>query len=310
MAPGRTMSRTCACRARRRAGWCRGGPASAVGGCSCTEDSGGQPSTGRTPDRSRRRSRPPGSRCASRSSAGPASAAVAGPGRSMTWPLPWTRCRRWSGRPPGLARSAMGRCSWPGIRPAGTWRCGPRPGTGFRPDSSWHAPGGQVRGVVALAAVSDMPACHALRLGQGAARALLGGGPGRHPDRYRLADPMQLLPVGCPVRLVHGSADDRVPCGMSRDYLARARAAGDDAVLDELPGAGHFDVIDPLSPWWPRVLGRVHRPRRALTPAWRLMACGLLRRGRSPCAASGSVPCGRRTSPAPRPRPGARVRGR
>jgi acetyl esterase/lipase len=122
------------------------------------------------------------------------------------------------------------------------------------PGSSWRAPGGQVRGVVALAAVSDMPACHALRLGQGAARALLGGGPRRHPDRYLLADPMQLLPAGCPVRLVHGSADDRVPCGMSRDYAARARAAGDDTALDELPGAGHFDVIDPLSPWWPRVL--------------------------------------------------------
>jgi acetyl esterase/lipase len=121
------------------------------------------------------------------------------------------------------------------------------------PEASWRTPPGQARGVVALAAVSDLAACHALGLGQGAARALLGGGPGRHPGRYRLADPMQLLPVGCRVRLVHGSADDRVPCGMSRDYLAQARAAGDDAALDELPGAGHFDVIDPLSPWWPRV---------------------------------------------------------
>jgi acetyl esterase/lipase len=121
------------------------------------------------------------------------------------------------------------------------------------PEAPWRAAPGPARGVVALAAVSDLAACDALGLGQGAARALLGGGPGRHPDRYRLADPMRLLPVGCPVRLVHGSADDRVPCGMSRDYLSRARAAGDDAALDELPGAGHFDVIDPLSPWWPRV---------------------------------------------------------
>ena len=117
------------------------------------------------------------------------------------------------------------------------------------PDASWYAPAGQVRGVVALAAVSDMVACDALRLGQGAAGALLGGGPGRYPDRYRLADPMRLLPVRCPVRLVHGSADDRVPCGMSRDYLAQARAAGDDVELDELPGSGHFEVIDPLSAW-------------------------------------------------------------
>ena len=114
--------------------------------------------------------------------------------------------QRWAGAPR------------PGIRPAGTWRCGQRPGTGFRRMRAGRRPSGQVRGVVALAAVSDMAACHALRLGQGAARALLGGGPRRHPDRYLLADPMQLLPVGCPVRLVHGSADDRVPCGMSRDY--------------------------------------------------------------------------------------------
>ena len=121
------------------------------------------------------------------------------------------------------------------------------------PGARWYTPAGQARGVVALAAVSDMVACHALRLGQDAAGALLGGGPGRQPDRYRLADPMRLLPVDCPVRLVHGSADDQVPCGMSRDYLAQARAAGDDTELDELRGSGHFEVIDPLSAWWPRV---------------------------------------------------------
>jgi acetyl esterase/lipase len=121
------------------------------------------------------------------------------------------------------------------------------------PDTGWRAPGPRFRGVVALAAVSDLSVCHALGLGRGAVDALLGGGPDRHPERYRAADPMLLLPVDCPVRLVHGSADDTVPCGMSRDYLGRARAAGDDVALDALPGAGHFDVIDPLSSWWPRV---------------------------------------------------------
>ena len=120
-------------------------------------------------------------------------------------------------------------------------------------DVSWHGPKPRVRGVVALAAVSDLAACHALGLGQGAAAALLGGSPRQRPERYRAADPIRLLPLGCPVRLVHGSADDRVPCAMSRDYLVHAQAAGDDATLDELPGAGHFEVIDPLSGWWPRV---------------------------------------------------------
>ena len=47
---------------------------------------------------------------------------------------------------------------------------------------------------------------------------------------------------------------------MSRDYLAKARAAGDDGELDELPGAGHFEVIDPLS-----VRGPGCKPR---SPRW------------------------------------------
>jgi acetyl esterase/lipase len=121
------------------------------------------------------------------------------------------------------------------------------------PDSKWRATEQRFRGVVALAAVTDMPACHQLRLGHGAAAALLGGGPDRQPERYRVADPVSLLPLACPARLVHGSADRQVPCAMSRDYVAQACAAGDDATLDELPGAGHFDVIDPLSAAWPRV---------------------------------------------------------
>src|SRR5262249_41897952 len=75
--------------------------------------------------------------------------------------------------------------------------------------SGWRAPRPRFGGVVALAAVSDLSACYALGLGQGAANALLGGGPHEHPERYRVTDPMLLLPLDCPVRLVHGSADDR-----------------------------------------------------------------------------------------------------
>jgi acetyl esterase/lipase len=123
------------------------------------------------------------------------------------------------------------------------------------PGSRWH-PSDHRRylGVVALAAVSDLAACHAERLGGGAAAGLIGGGPGRYPDRYALADPAPLIPLGVRVRLVHGTLDDRVPCAMSRAYAARATAAGDDAILDELAGCGHFELIDPLSAAWPTVL--------------------------------------------------------
>lgn len=120
-------------------------------------------------------------------------------------------------------------------------------------DSRWRT-ASRVRGVVALAAVSDLADCHRRALGEDAAAALIGGGPDVYPSRYLRADPAGLLPLGCPVRLVHGAADDRVPCDMSRDYASRARAAGDDTALAELPNAGHFDVIDPLSSAWREVL--------------------------------------------------------
>jgi pimeloyl-ACP methyl ester carboxylesterase len=122
-------------------------------------------------------------------------------------------------------------------------------------DTPWHAdlpPG--IAGVVALAPVSDLAACHRRRLGDGAAGDLLGGGPEQHPQRYAVADPLRLIPLGVPVRIVHGDADDRVPCEMSRSYAASAQAAGEDTRLTELPQCGHFEVIDPLSAAWPAVL--------------------------------------------------------
>jgi dipeptidyl aminopeptidase/acylaminoacyl peptidase len=136
--------------------------------------------------------------------------------------------------------------------------------------SPWRAEPASGCGVVALAAVSDLTECQRLRLGGGAADALIGGGPKRFPERYEAADPARLLPVGSRVLLVHGTADDRVPHEMSVGYAARARAAGDtevDCVL--LPGAGHFDVIDPLSAAWPAVLAAfrsVHPPVQREAP--------------------------------------------
>ncbi|MGE5286652.1 MAG: alpha/beta hydrolase family protein [Micromonosporaceae bacterium] len=111
-----------------------------------------------------------------------------------------------------------------------------------------------VRGVIALAAVSDLVACHDQGMGDGAAAALMGGPPELVPDRFAAADPAGLLPLGRPVWLIHGTDDMNVPVGMSRAFAARARAAGDDAELRELSGCDHFNLIDPLSDAWPQVL--------------------------------------------------------
>ncbi len=134
-------------------------------------------------------------------------------------------------------------------------------GVGVGPPAGVAAGAGVVAvagaGVVALAPVSDLAECYERDMGQGAAGALMGGGPAEVPDRYSAADPARLLPAGGGrvVRLVHGEVDDRVPCSMSVGYVARARALGDE--LTEcvvLPGTGHFEVIDPLSEAWPSVV--------------------------------------------------------
>jgi pimeloyl-ACP methyl ester carboxylesterase len=87
-------------------------------------------------------------------------------------------------------------------------------------------------------------------LGGGAVEGLLGP-----PDAARDAavSPAALGPLGVPQLLVHGDADDIVPLSQSRDYASR----DPDAELVELAGVDHFGVIEPASPAWAAVLGRL-----------------------------------------------------
>ena len=48
-----------------------------------------------------------------------------------------------------------------------------------------------------------------------------------------------------------------MPIEMSRRYAAAARSAGDRITLMPIERAGHFEVIDPLSVAWPKVLEAV-----------------------------------------------------
>lgn len=125
-----------------------------------------------------------------------------------------------------------------------------------------HDPKVAVRGAVSLAGVVDLEAAAALGLGGGAVPRLLGGLPAERPERYRVTSPPALLPLGIPQVLVHGTADDTVPPALSEDYGRAARAAGDDAVVIPVAGAGHLQMIDPGGQAWaaaaahlPRLLG-------------------------------------------------------
>jgi acetyl esterase/lipase len=86
-------------------------------------------------------------------------------------------------------------------------------------------------GVVALAPVSDPRRAWELGLGSGAAAEFFGGSPEEFPERYAIGRP------ACPTVLVHGDSDDVVPVELSRGF--------EGARLVEVPGADHFDVVDP-----------------------------------------------------------------
>jgi acetyl esterase/lipase len=116
------------------------------------------------------------------------------------------------------------------------------------------APGGQpvvrVRGVVAQAGVLDLVQGAAAGLGGGAVVRFLGGTPSEVPERYAVASPYELVPIGVPSTLVHGIKDKVVPIDQSDRYAAAAIAAGDTVDEQRLKGVDHFAPIDPRMRAW------------------------------------------------------------
>ncbi|CAA9328891.1 MAG: hypothetical protein AVDCRST_MAG68-2386 [uncultured Gemmatimonadetes bacterium] len=113
-------------------------------------------------------------------------------------------------------------------------------------------------GVVSLAGITDLRGYGAAPGGcNSSVHPLLGGTPAEHPDRYAAVSPIERVPLGVPVRLVHGARDPIVPVAQSRALLDRMRAAGESAELTVVEGAGHFDVIAPQSEAWKAVVSAV-----------------------------------------------------
>ncbi|MCW2848560.1 MAG: alpha/beta hydrolase [Marmoricola sp.] len=100
--------------------------------------------------------------------------------------------------------------------------------------------------VVGLAPVCDLRSAMGQGLGSDATQAFLAGA---DPDP---ADPMALFSTrpSAPVAIVHGDADDAVPVGLSRGFVA----AHPWVDLHELPGVGHMELIDPGSAAWATVV--------------------------------------------------------
>lgn len=125
----------------------------------------------------------------------------------------------------------------------------------------------RVSGVVSLAGITDLRGYGAAPGGcNSSVYPLLGGPPSEHPERYAAVSPVERVPLGVPVRFVHGAADPIVPAAQSRALLGLMRAAGDPADLTVVEGAGHFDVVAPQSGAWAAVVKAI-RALAAARPA-------------------------------------------
>lgn len=105
-------------------------------------------------------------------------------------------------------------------------------------------------GAVCQAAVLDLADASRRRLVSGAVDDFMGGSAADLPEQYAVASPAALLPIDVPIVCVHGDSDPTAPIDQSERFVAAATAAGSDARLISLPGAGHFEVINPDHPAW------------------------------------------------------------
>jgi pimeloyl-ACP methyl ester carboxylesterase len=83
--------------------------------------------------------------------------------------------------------------------------------------------------------------------------ALMGGAPDRFPERYKAGNPGDLLPFQVPQMLIQGAEDDQIPPELPMHWATLARKTGDAVKVEILPGADHFDIVDPESRVWKAV---------------------------------------------------------
>jgi acetyl esterase/lipase len=79
------------------------------------------------------------------------------------------------------------------------------------------------------------------------------------PNVFADTNPAELLPTGSHTVLITGEKDRQVPSDVANRFAAKAKAAGDDAQVIILPGAGHFDEAAATSASWPITLAVIKK---------------------------------------------------
>ncbi len=130
-----------------------------------------------------------------------------------------------------------------------------------------HSAGGQLalwlaaqeylplRRAISLAGVTDLRHGFERHLGDGAIQDFMGGPPTLIDAAYRLASPIELLPIRTPQLMIHGTIDDVVPIELSDRFAAASK----NCEVLRLEGADHLDIVDPRSPYWPAVIEELAR---------------------------------------------------
>lgn len=89
--------------------------------------------------------------------------------------------------------------------------------------------------------------------------ALMGGKPEDMLDRYKVANPGDLLPFNVSQILIQGTDDGEIPPDLPSRWAEMSRRMGDRAAVITIPAADHFDVVDPESQAWNTVRDAVRK---------------------------------------------------
>jgi acetyl esterase/lipase len=112
-------------------------------------------------------------------------------------------------------------------------------------------PNRQLIGALALGPAADLQLANELNLGDGAVLLFLGEDPKNRTD----IDPKRMPSPTINVTVVQGDEDDIVPIAVAESYVATHPKTR----FVKVHGAGHFAVIDPLSPVWPLIVEELER---------------------------------------------------
>ncbi|WP_017186272.1 alpha/beta hydrolase family protein [Alkalibacillus haloalkaliphilus] len=114
-----------------------------------------------------------------------------------------------------------------------------------------------IRKVISLAGITDLKKVWEIHDREGVLSPvleLMGGSPHEEPGRYKIASPIESLPLNVEQVLIHGELDRHVPIELSKDYYLTAKEHHDFVKFVSLADAEHFKVIDPSTEEWAKVL--------------------------------------------------------